>query len=595
MKYEFKSEDAEALARFLGAQTRENGEEMQFLYCPYCHGGEHKDKYTFALNRQNGKFNCMRASCQKQGQFVTLAREMGFALDFGFPKKEYRRLPQREIALRPAAERALAKRGIGPEVCRRYKITTQKNNRNILVFPFYNERGELVTVKYRNANYKKGVDKNKEWFEAGTEPILFGMSEARDYTKPLVITEGQIDALSLAECGVLNAVSVPNGCASFTWIAACYDWVMNFPQITVMGDCENGKLTLLDKISKSFPLPVYCVPPESYYGLKDANDILRQYGKDVLLDAFHSAREYILPHICRLADVESVDFSTLPRIQSGIPQLDDALGGFFYGQVVLLTGRRGEGKSTLMGQLMLEAIDQGNRVLAYSGELTASHFKNWIDFQAAGADGVMNVGSEERPRYILKPEVQEKINDWYRPSAFLYDNEAVEGDELTSILDTIESAVVRYGIHMVCIDNLMTAMDMSRGDDFYRAQSAFVQKLKRMAVRYNIVVLLVAHPRKELSGKLDNDSVAGSGDITNRVDTVLIYSRDDTVKDGISRSTLRLTKNRQNGKLLIDRPIHLVYSESSKRITPLDSPRQKHYGWESPPDWQQAPLEDLPF
>ena len=108
-------------------------------------------------------------------------------------------------------------------------------------------------------------------------------------------------------------------------------------------------------------------------------------------------------------------------------------------------------------------------------------------------------------------------------------------------------------------------------------------------------VLLVAHPRKELSGKLDNDSVAGSGDITNRVDTVLIYSRDDTVKDGISRSTLRLTKNRQSGKLLIDRPIHLVYSESSKRITSLDSPRQKHYGWESPPNWQQAPLEDLPF
>ena len=597
MKYEYDRDDLYRLASFVRAEIRENGDEVQFKYCPYCHGGDNRDKYTFAVNRETGAFNCLRSSCGEQGHFVTLARDMGFALDFGITRKEYRRLPQREIHIRPAAARILGKRGISEEICRRYKITTQKDNQHILTFPFYNDRGELVTVKYRNANYKKGIDKNKEWFEAGTEPILFGMSEARDYAEPLVITEGQIDALSLAECGIPNTVSVPNGCGSFTWVPGCYDWVMRFPQITVMGDCENGKLTLLDKISKSFKLPIYYVPQESYYGLKDANDILREYGKDVLLDAFNSAKEYIIPHIRRLADVETIDFSTLPRIKSGIRRVDDTLGGFYYGQLILLTGRRGEGKSTLMGQLILEAIDQGNRVLAYSGELTASHFKNWIDFQAAGADGVMNVGSEQYPKYIIKPDAQTKINDWYRQSAFLYDNEAIYGDELTSILDTIEDAVVRYGINMVCIDNLMTAMDMSPKDDFYRAQSAFVQKLKLMAVKYNIVILLVAHPRKELSGKLDNDSVAGSGDITNRVDTVLIYSRDNSENDGISRSQLQITKNRINGKLIINDPIRLVYSESSKRITPADGDGQKHYGWENTGEWEEISIDDyeLPF
>ena len=118
-----------------------------------------------------------------------------------------------------------------------------------------------------------------------------------------------------------------------------------------------------------------------------------------------------------------------------------------------------------------------------------------------------------------------------------------------------------------------------------------------MAVKYNIVILLVAHPRKELSGKLDNDSVAGSGDITNRVDTVLIYSRDNSEDDGISRSQLQITKNRINGKLIINDPIRLVYSESSKRITPADGDGQKHYSWENTGEWEEISIDDyeLPF
>ena len=598
MKYEFDRDDLYKLVGFLGAETKDNGDEVQFKFCPYCHGGAHHDKYTFAVNRLTGKFNCLRSSCGQQGHFVTLAKDFGFALDFGITVKDYRKLPQKTVQVKSSAVKLLEQRGISEAVCKRYKITTRNDNNNILVFPFYNAGGELVTVKYRNAKFRKGIDKNKEWFESGTQPILFGMEQANDYTEPLVITEGQIDALSLAECGVKNTVSVPNGCNSFTWIAGCFDWVMKFPSITVMGDCEDGKITLVDKISKSFKLPVYYVPPECYYGLKDANDILREYGKETLLGSFNSAVEYIIPHIKRLADVEAIDFSTLPRIKTGIKKIDDLLGGFFYGQVILLTGRRGEGKSTFMGQLILEAIEQENVVLAYSGELTASHFKNWIDFQAAGKDGLVNVGTEQFPKYRIKKDVQQKINDWYRPYALIYDNESIYDDELESLLTTIENAIVRYGVNMVCIDNLMTAMDVDAKDDFYRAQSTFVRKLKSLAIRYNIVVLLVAHPRKEMSGKLDNDSVAGSADITNRVDTVLIYSRDKSDDDDLSRSQLQITKNRINGKLLINNPVEFIYSESSKRITPIDCDSQKHYSWETDPlEWETLQMDDfeLPF
>lgn len=593
MKYEFKADDAYELASFIGAEIRDYGDEIQFRLCPFCHGGNHNDTYTFAVNKNTGMFNCLRASCDRRGHFVTLARELGYALDFGIEKKEYRQLPQRQITIRPKVIELMAQRGIGEAVCKRYKLTVRTDNTNVIVFPFYNEAGQLVTVKYRNSKFRKGVDKNKEWFEKDTEPILFGMFQANDYSEPLVITEGQIDALSLAECGIKNTVSVPNGCTSFTWIPACYDWVNKFPSITIMGDCENDKITLVEEISKKFKKPVRYVPKEFYYGLKDANDILTQYGPETLLDSFNHAVEYMLPHIKRLADVTDIDFSTLPRIRTGIKRLDNTFGGFYFGQVILLTGRRGEGKSTFMGQLILEAIDQGYTTLAYSGELTASHFKNWIDFQAAGADSVQNYGTDYAPLYRIKPEAHSKITAWYDNKAYIYDNESVYDDELESITETIENAVVRYGINMVCIDNLMTAMDIDAKDDLYQAQSQFVRKLKTIAVRYNIVVLLVAHPRKEYSGNLTNDSVAGSSDITNRVDSVLIYSR-NTTEEGVSTSQLTLTKNRINGKLIINDPITLVYSESSKRITPTDEPEQKHYGWEEV-QTEPQPLLELPF
>ncbi len=86
-------------------------------------------------------------------------------------------------------------------------------------------------------------------------------------------------------------------------------------------------------------------------------------------------------------------------------------------------------------------------------------------------------------------------------------------------------------------------------DNLYQAQSAFVHRLKRIAVKYDVAVILVAHPRKTKEN-FTNDDVSGSGDITNRVDTVLAYSRNgDKHLDEDCDSHLVVTKNRLLGKL----------------------------------------------
>lgn len=117
----------------------------------------------------------------------------------------------------------------------------------------------------------------------------------------------------------------------------------------------------------------------------------------------------------------------------------------------------------------------------------------------------------------------ERLNRWYYDNAFLYDNNSLNGDEYESLLETIEKAIQRYGVKLVCVDNLMTAIDVASADSQYIQQSQFVRSLKQIAVRYNVVVLLVAHPKKTEGKVTDNDAVFGSSDITNRADIVLSY------------------------------------------------------------------------
>ncbi len=462
MGYELKQSDILDLAHTLDGRTRQKGDELFFQYCPYCHGGQSRDKNTFSVNLQTGTFHCFRSSCGRSGHFVELARDFGYQLDFGenWREKKFKRLPQKEITVRDPAVEWLKTRGISEETTRLYHITTRKKDKSVLVFPFYNENHVLEFVKYRNTDPQRIKDHGKEFCEKDTKPILFGMDHCQGFER-LVITEGQIDSLTLAECGVKNAVSVPTGCKGFTflnyiwdWITkfsevvvfgdhengritlldelqrklpikvkACkgftflnyiWDWITKFSEVVVFGDHENGRITLLDELQRKLPIKVKAVREEDYLGEKDANDIYQKYGRQAILTAVENAQVVPVKCVKRLSDVKSVDLSALPKIRTGLQELDQIIGGFYFGQVILLTGRRGEGKSTLLSQLDLEAIDQGYATLIYSGELADYHVKNWMDLQAAGPDNIqVNYDENNQPVSSIPADMLHKINEWY--------------------------------------------------------------------------------------------------------------------------------------------------------------------------------------
>lgn len=586
MPYIYSRNDIYELARVLNVETHEKGDELWFKYCPYCHGGG-DDKDTFSINLESGVFHCFRSGCMKSGHFVEMARDFGFHLENDNVPKRYKRLPQKQIVVRDPAVEFMKSRGISEETTRKYQITTRNDRDDIIVFPFYDENNVLVFVKYRNANHVKGQGP-KEWCEKDAMPILFGMNHCEGFER-LIITEGEMDSLSISDCGIDNAVSVPNGCNGFTFLDNVWDWIIQFKEVVVFGDCEKGKITLLDTLAKRLPVKVKGVRPEDYLGEKDANDIYRKYGKQAILTAIENAEVPPVKHVKELADVQSVDLFNLPKIKTGLKELDSVIGGLYFGQVVLLTGKRGEGKSTLLSQLLVEAMDQNYSIFAYSGELADYHFKRWMDFQAAGPEFITTQKSMYGEEYYQIPnDIVERINAWYRGRAYIYDNNSVDDNEMESLISTIEHTIQRYDVKVIAVDNLMTAMDFT-SDDIYKAQSAFVKALKNIALKYNVVVILVAHPRKtQMNGKpgaeLGNDDVSGSSDITNRVDLVMAYSRnygktnpDDTMQ---ADSRLSVTKNRLTGKLTQKgKGIDLFYSQKSKRISSVLS-KDKSYGWQ---------------
>ena len=606
--YEFSQEDAYRFAREQFVETKTKGNELQFKYCPYCHGGQGgKDKGTFSIDLTTGKFKCLRASCNAHGNMITLSRDFNFSLgnqvdEYYKSQKRYRRFkrPEKPIEpLEPAID-YLKKRGISSEIAKKYEITIKQETNNILVFPFYDEKGELQFIKYRKTDFDKEKDKNKEWCEKDCKPILFGMKQCNEKFGRLGLTEGQLDSLSVAEAGIENAVSVPTGANGFTWIPYCWDWLTKFEEIVVFGDCEKGKITLLDDISKRFPNKVKHVREADYLECKDANEILLKHGPDAVKKAVENAIALPVNKVLSLADVENVNIFELQKLKTGLKELDDTLyGGIPFGIVCLVAGKRGDGKSTLTSQIMGQAVEQGYNTFAYSGELPNYLYKSWFDFQIAGRNHITENNKDGRiNRFITNPN-QKLINDWYREKAFIYDNRIVEDDEQEDLLKTITQAIMQYGIKVILIDNLMTAMyiDEKQGSDKYDQQGRFVRALTKIALQYDCLILLVAHRRKNSFTTDANDEVSGSGDITNLAGMVLSYDR-GIEKEGLrpDQRKLIIAKNRLFGKINLN-GIVLDYDEKSKRIYSNDDELIREYGWNVDSDGFQKvdELEEIPF
>ena len=552
---------------------RISGDEARVRTCPFCQGGDSNDLYTFSVNLETGVFQCFRGSCSVRGDLRQLAEKLGEHVDaapHSFKSQTIYAAPTSKcFALTDDIVSYFDNRGISEETLNAYGVSA--DDKGNILFPFTLD-GELVYVKHRKL--KRLKNEPKEWMDKDTRPILFGM-DLCEPSLPLIITEGEIDALSLYEAGASNVVSVPAGCENLKWIEECWDWLDQFDEVILFGDNDVPGRRMVAQVVKRLG-ESRCRIVETYplneegRELKDANEILCELGSLELIDCLETAKDIPIKGLINLAKVTPTDPTTIPRIKTNIPALDEAIGGLREGAVTVVTGKAGDGKSIITGQLLLNAIEQGCPVCAYSGELTSEEFQNWINLQAAGSDYItLKYDPVKKKKVPVVPEdVERAIMDWYDGKFFLYNNEEVfEANQSESIVNLFTAAHRKYGCRLFLVDNLMTSV--SDSEEETRAQGKFINVLKRFAKKYSVHVIIVAHARKLAAGKttIGQDDISGNSAVVKLAHSAFV----------MERPNIRIIKSRDSGQM---RVIECCYCPDSRRVYQKDKGDLNSFSWD---------------
>ncbi|WP_409229067.1 DnaB-like helicase C-terminal domain-containing protein [Gudongella sp. SC589] len=605
---------------YLG-QFREKGSEIQALYCPFCNGGRHKDKYTFGINKLTGAYNCLRGSCGEVGNLHTLGKYLGVDIvesketyfrEYRKPKKIYKKPEVKAKDISKQNIEYFQTRLISVETLIKNKITTDKNNN--IMFNYYLD-GEIIFIKYKiprkpNIN-KDGKKERKTWREADTRPILYGMDDC-DPSKPLVIIEGEPDKLVLDECGVENAVSIPSGTEDFTWLDECWDWMEQFDELIIWGDNDAaGKGFQQEAIARLDDWKLKIVKCE----YKDANVLLYEVAKRKgIEEAKEEVRNHIKnatpikkDYITNLANVKRKDYRQIKAITTGYQELDSLIGGMYGGQLVIWTGYNGSGKSTILSNIILNGIEAGHRTFVYSGELPKEDFKEWMDLQLSGSKYLTSYDCPVKKQNIPIPDSKyyNYLDAFYQDMIYLFDTEDYATDN--NIISAMEYMAKREGINVFVVDNMLTMNITGQGDNNEK-QAKLIIKLKAFARRFNAVVHLVAHPRKPALGqkRVDKYSVSGTANITDLADRVIGFHRltaeeKQTPEYMGYNNVMIIFKDRKYG--IFDQEILFKFDFFSKRYYTNDLERNKKYSWVKqmskdegiPEGFQITTSEDCPF
>ncbi|MCZ2328854.1 toprim domain-containing protein [Bartonella sp. F02] len=381
-------------------------------------------------------------------------------------------------------------RQIPLDIIKRYRI--QENGKKI-VFPFYKPDGTLALVKERLA--ESGAKAKPTASQC--EPILFGWQALCAKSREIVITEGEIDALSLAAYGY-PAVSLPFGGGKggkHNWIENEFDHLESFEKIFLATDMDKpGEEAALEIAHRLGRHRCYRV----HLPHKDANDCLRA-GLDAktLATAFSQAQNFTPEGLHRASDYKDKIihlFWPTAEEHQGYTVPYPKLNGKLYfrpSELTLWSGASGAGKSQLLSDCIPHWIAQKSRLCLASLEMKGEQSLRRLTKQTGGL---------EQPT----PEMIERILHFLDKGLILYEH--VGKSNVDALLDVFDYCRAKYGCDQFIIDSLMR---LGIASDDYTGQEQAVYKLVDWAILNAVHIHLVAHARK---GGLEKD-IPGTEDI----------------------------------------------------------------------------------
>lgn len=425
-----------------------------------------------------------------------------------------------------------ASRGISEQTLRALNVTEgmewmpQTNKpENTVQFNYY--RGEeLVNVKYRTGR--------KEFkLVSGAELLPYNIN-AIGGTPECVITEGEMDALSFVECGRLDVVSVPNGAnANLDYLDDYLEQYFDDKEVIYIAvDTDTKGVVLRDELMRRFGVE-RCRVVEYGEGCKDANEHLIKYGKASLLQCLADAPETKIDGVFTVSDFEgALDALFESGWQKGVtighPNFDK-LCSFETKRLCIVTGVPGSGKSEFIDEIAERLnVRYGWRFAYFSPENAplAYHASKLIE-KFTGK----RFSKRDLP-YLEYKKVKEHLErDFYfisPPDNFKLDN----------ILDKAKSLVRRKGIKALVIDpyNRLES-EMGRGQTETNYISELLDRLTTFAQRHDVLVILMAHPKKQQrnsDGDLEAPTlydISGSANFFNKADFGIVVHRNRITKN----------------------------------------------------------------
>jgi twinkle protein len=251
---------------------------------------------------------------------------------------------------------SLNKRDISIETCKHFGyIVGTRNGKTVQIAPYY-KGGELV------AQHIRGADKSFAWIGTAKDCELFGQHLWRDGGKKVVITEGEIDAMSVSQVqgNKWPVVSIPSGAnGAAKAIKANLEWLEKFEEVILMMDMdEAGREAVADCAPLFTPgrCKVASLP------LKDANDMLRAGKGSGIIEAIWGAKPYRPDGVVSVEDlVDSASEDIAEGTPWFLPSLTKATFGRRAGEIYALGAGTGVGKTDVFTQSIAFDVSLGIR------------------------------------------------------------------------------------------------------------------------------------------------------------------------------------------------------------------------------------------
>jgi replicative DNA helicase len=457
----------------------------------------------------------------------------------------------------------------------------------------------------RDKSAMTDLEQSKAKMKVGTDAPIFNAAAIKSATKPIFITEGEIDALSLITMG---AEAVALGSTSNVQKLADHLKRENASQPLIIAmDNDSGPGTgAAAKIKAALDLLgiMHTIADTAalYGGEKDANDALTKLEdwrfsanileaerdaeqlRDVAAAAELSAHRQTSAahHIDKLLDIINTSANT-PPTSTGFKALDDILDGGLYEGLYILGAISSLGKTTLVMQMADQIARAGRDVLIFSLEMARTELmaksisRHTFTISEDKARALSTRGITDGRRYDTYPSdrralIKTAIEEYRKTAERVFIHEGVGDMDAERIRQTIETHVRITGAPpVVVVDYLQIITPHSDRASDKQATDKAVLELKRMGRDFKIPIIAISSFNREnytasvnMAAFKESGAVEYSADVLmglqlEGMDTLKSEDKQSQIDDLKSRDPrrveLKILKNRNGpigGKVAFD-------------------------------------------